>query len=66
MKRSDINKEIVRYLAKGGTITKLPDGPNWNFQPYGVRVKPTSAVDLTAMEDPGSKKQIEILESSKV
>ncbi len=53
---------MAKFFADGGKVTKLPDGPNWNFNPYGVRVPKNNNVDLTAMEDPGSKKQIQALE----
>ena len=64
MTRSELNEATAKYLADGGKVTKLPDGPNWNFNPYGVRVPKSNNVDLTAMEDPGSKKQIEAVEAS--
>ena len=57
---------MVRYLANGGTITKLPDGPDFRFQPYGVRVKPGLGVDLTVTEDPGTTKQRKVVESNSV
>jgi hypothetical protein len=37
--RKKLNLEIVKYLKTGGKITKLPDGPDYHFQPYGVRDK---------------------------
>ena len=64
MTRKELNKAMVRYLADGGKITKLPDGPNFRFQPYGVKVANSNAVDLTATEDPGTKKQREVFESN--
>ena len=66
MKRSELNEAVQSYLNKGGKITKLPDGPDFRFQAYGVSVKPSNKVDLTSMEDPGSKKQIEVVESNKI
>ena len=46
--RKKLNLEIVKYLKNGGKITKLPDGPDFRFQPYGVRVAPGDPkVDLT-------------------
>ena len=66
MTRSEINEAMVKFFSNGGKVTKLPDGPDFKFQPYGVRVKPGSKVDLTVMEDPGSKKQIEVFEASKL
>ena len=62
MTRSEINEAMAKFFADGGKVTKLPDGPNWNFNPYGVRVPKNNNVDLTAMEDPDSKKQIQALE----
>ena len=66
MNRSDLNEAVQSYLNKGGKITKLPDGPDFRFQAYGVSVKPSNKVDLTSMEDPGSKKQSEAYESNKL
>ena len=66
MNRSKLNEAVQSYLNKGGKITKLPDGPDFRFQAYGVSVKPSNKVDLTSMEDPGSKKQIEVVESNKI
>ena len=66
MTRSELNEATARYLAGGGKVTKLPDGPDYRFQPYGIRVKPDAKVDLTVMEDPGSKKQIEAFEKGAV
>ena len=64
MNRSELNEATAKYLANGGKVTKLPDGPTWNFQSYGVRVPKSYNVDVTALEDPGSKKQIEAVEAS--
>ena len=50
MTRSEINEAMAKYFADGGKVTKLPDGPNWNFNPYGVRVPKSNNVDLTAIE----------------
>ena len=66
MKRSELNEAVQSYLNKGGKITKLPDGPDFRFQAYGVSVKPSNKVDLTSMEDPSSKKQTEAFESNKL
>ena len=55
---------MAKYFANGGKVTKLPDGPDWRFQSYSVGVKPNAKVDLAAMEDPTSKKQIEAFEKS--
>ena len=62
MTRSEINEAMARFFANGGEVTKLPAGPDWRFQAYGVRVPKSNNVDLTAMEDPSSKKQIKALE----
>ena len=51
-------------MKDGGKITKLPDGPNYSFNPYGVRVVHNAVVDLTATEDPGTKKQREDFETN--
>ena len=66
MNRSKLNEAVQSYLNKGGKITKLPDGPDFRFQAYGVSVKPSNKVDLTSMEDPSSKKQTEGFESNKL
>ena len=67
MNRSEVNEATARFFAKGGTVTKLPDGPDFRFQPYGVRVEQNLAepkVDLTAYEDPANKKQEKVLEKT--
>ena len=65
MTRSEINEAMVRYLANGGKVTKLPDGPDFRFQSYGVKVPPSDPkVDLAALEDPSTKKQREAFEAS--
>ena len=66
MNRSKLNEAVQSYLNKGGKITKLPVGPDFRFQAYGVSVKPSNKVDLTSMEDPSSKKQTEAFESNKL
>ena len=66
MNRSEFNEAVQSYLNKGGKITKLPDGPDFRFQAYGVSVKPSNKVDLTSMEDPSSKKQTDAFESNKL
>ena len=66
MNRSKLNEAVQSYLNKGGKINKLPDGPDFRFQAYGVSVKPSNKVDLTSMEDPSSKKQTEAFESNKL
>ena len=57
MNRKELNEAMARYLADGGKITKLPDGPLPAILPYSVRVPPTSKVDLTAGVDPANKSQ---------
>ena len=64
MTREELKEATNRFLKKGGKITKLPDGPNYRFNPYGVRVANRNAVDLTATEDPGTKKQREDFETN--
>jgi len=63
--RKKLNLEIVKYLKNGGKITKLPDGPDFRFQPYGVRVPPGDPkVDLTITESPTTKQQIYYVEKN--
>jgi hypothetical protein len=63
--RKKLNLEILKYLKKGGKITKLPDGPNYRFQPYGVRVAPGDPkVDLTISDSPTTKQQISYVEKN--
>ena len=64
MKREEVKEAMNSFLKNGGKITKLPDGPNYSFNPYGVRVAHSNAVDLTASEDPGTKKQREVFETN--
>ena len=67
MNRSELNEATAKYLANGGKVTKLPDGPDFRFQPYGVRVKEDMTepkIDLTALEDPANKKQEKVLENT--
>ncbi len=66
MKRSELNEAMAKYFADGGKVTKLPDGPDFRFQPYGVRVKASLGVDLTVTEDPGTTKQRKVVESNSV
>ena len=69
MTRSEINEATARYFANGGKVTKLPDGPDFRFQPLGVRVKEDMTepkVDLTVYEDPANKKQLAVVESNSV
>ena len=61
--RKKLNREISKYLKNGGKITKLPDGPDYHFQPYGVRVTPGDPkVDLTVSDSPTTKQQISYVE----
>ena len=63
--RKKLNLEIVKYLKNGGKITKLPDGPDFRFQPYGVRVAPGDPkVDVTVTETPTTKQQINYVEEN--
>lgn len=63
--RKKLNLEIVKYLKNGGKITKLPDGPDYRFQPYGVRVTPGDPKeDLTITDSPTTKQQIKYVEEN--
>ena len=63
MTRSELNEAIVNFLANGGKITKLPDDPDYRFQPYGVKVTPGDPkVDVTITETPTTKQQISYVE----
>ena len=63
--RKKLNREISKYLKNGGKITKLPDGPDYRFQPYGVRVTPGDPkVDLTVSDTPTTKQQISYFEKN--
>ena len=65
MKRSELNEAVNNYLKNGGKITKLPDGPDFRFQPYGVRVTPGDPkVDLTITDTPTTKQQISYVEKN--
>ena len=63
MNREELKEATDRFLKGGGKIEKLPDGPNFNFQRYTVRVPKSNGLDLTAMEDPSTKKQRKAFES---
>ena len=56
MTREELKEATARFLADGGKITKLPDGPVLR-KTYSVRVPPTSKVDLTAGVDPVNSSQ---------
>ena len=63
--RKKLNLEIVKYLKTGGKITKLPDGPDYRFHSYSVRVAPGDPkVDLTITDTPTTKKQIRYVEKN--
>ena len=63
--RTELNEEVTKYLKNGGKITKLPDGPNYRIQPYGVRVTPGDPkVDLTITDTPTTKQQISYVEKN--
>ena len=65
MTRTEINTAVNDYLKNGGKITKLPDGPDFRFQPYGVRVTPGDPkVDLTITDTPTTKQQISYVEKN--
>ena len=65
MKRSELNEAVNNYLKNGGKITKLPDGPDFRFHPYGVRVTPGDPkVDLTVTDTPTTKQQISYVEKN--
>ena len=66
MNRSELNKAVKSYLNKGGKITKLPDGPNFRYQAYGVRVPNSTTVDTTAGQDPVNKQQLSYYEKSEI
>ena len=63
--RTELNEEVTKYIKNGGKITKLPDGPDYRFQPYGVRVTPGDPkVDLTVTDTPTTKQQISYVEKN--
>ena len=63
--REKLNLEVTKYLKNGGKIIKLPDGPDYRFQPYGVRVPPGDPkVDLTITDTPTTKQQISYVEKN--
>ena len=66
MTRSEINEAMARFFANGGKVTKLPDGPDFRFQPHGVKVKESFSVDVTASEDPANISQERALEVNSV
>ena len=63
--RTELNEEVTKYIKNGGKITKLPDGPDYRFQPYGVRVTPGDPkVDLTVSDTPTTEQQISYVEKN--
>ena len=64
MTRNEVNEAMARFFANGGKVTKLPDGPDFRFQPHGVKVKESFSVDVTATEDPANIKQETALEKN--
>ena len=67
MTRSEVNEAMARFFAKGGTVTKLPDGPDHRFQPHDVRVEQGDPkVDITALQEPANETQQKVVESSKL
>ena len=66
MNRNELNKAVKSYLKSGGKITKLPDGPNFRYQAYGVKVPNSTTVDTTAGQDPVNKQQLSYYEKSEI
>ena len=63
--RTELNEEVTKYIKNGGKITKLPDGPDYRFHPYGVRIKPGDPkVDLTITDTPTTQQQISYVEKN--
>jgi len=62
--RKELNNEIAKFMKNGGKITKLPDGPDFRFQSYSVRVPTSMSVDTTAGQDPANKNQLRHFEKS--
>tara|TARA_Y100000780_G_C13449995_1_gene326721 strand:+ start:294 stop:494 length:201 start_codon:yes stop_codon:yes gene_type:complete len=62
MNRKELNEAMLRYLADGGKVTKLPDGPDTGWKKYDVRVPISNNVDLTLGVDPANKKQASAFE----
>jgi len=61
MNRIELNNYVSDFLSKGGKITKLEPGPDFNFQPYSVRVETDNVqVDITANETPTEKQAKEL------
>ena len=64
MKRSEVNEAMARFFADGGEVTKLPDGPDFRFQPHGVKVKESFSVDVNATESPANISQEKAFEKN--
>ena len=64
MTRSELNDATARFLAKGGKVTKLPDGPDFRFQAHGVKVKESFSVDTNATESPANISQEKAFEKN--
>ena len=64
MTRSEVNEAMVRFFANGGKVTKLPDGPDFRFQPHGVKVKESFSVDVNATESPANISQEKAFEKN--
>ena len=62
MNRKELNEAVTKFLAGGGKVTKLPDGPDTRWQTYGVKVPISNNVDLTMGVDPANKKQVSAFE----
>ena len=66
MNRGELNEAMARFFANGGKVTKLPDGPDFRFQPHGVKVKESFSVDVTASENPANISQEKAFEVNSV
>ena len=65
MTRTEIQKAVDNYLQKGGKITKLPDGPNFRFEPHDVIAAPSDPkVDVTITETPTTQQQMDYMEDN--
>ena len=65
MTRTEIQKAVDNYLQKGGKIIKLPDGPNFRFEPHDVKAAPSDPiVDVTITETPTTQQQMDYMEDN--
>ena len=64
--RQVVNDSVANFLKNGGTITKLPDGPNFRYHSHSVRVPSSMSVDTTATQEPANKKQLRHFKKSAV